>query len=432
MSQAEFQWIRDHGKRMDSDLREFLIQRLHTLRWIPCFLQRAVLVFIERFTRVPVLVELEPDLVFSSQVMESILSKDEKRVDYFSSIHTCRLDVSYYELRSLVKRSEIKRIMLDRRVTTCLNTATPVTGAPLAWKGKNRGSKATIAVIDTGIHPHPDLTTPENRIVAFKDFVKGKTDPYDDNGHGTHCTGDAAGNGASSEGKYVGPAPEAPLVGVKVLDKWGSGRLSQVIAGIEWCVANKEKYNIRVLSLSLGSRTSSSYKNDPMAQAAAEAWKKGLVVVAAAGNDGPESGTISTPGIHPSIITVGATDDKGTLDRSDDEVASFSSRGPAPDQVTKPDLVAPGTGVTSLRVKRSFIDKQSPATRVDQHYSTLSGTSMATPIVAGIAALLLTENPDWTPDQVKEQLVRSAESLDLPPDEQGAGQVQVLREWFKE
>lgn len=430
MAQTEFQWIRDHSKQMDSDLRGLLIERLHILRRIPCFLQRAALFFIERFTRVPVLVELERDLVTSSQFIDAIAPTYRKPIDYFSCIHACRMNVSYQELRTLVNRTDIKRIYLDRRVSTCLDTATPVTGAPVAWDEGNQGEKATIAVIDTGIDPHPDLTNPENRIIAFKDFVKGKTKPYDDNGHGTHCAGDAAGNGFASDGIYTGPAPKAPLVGVKVLDKWGSGRMSNVIAAIEWCMENKERYNIRILSLSLGSRSISSYRDDPVARAAGEAWKKGLVVVVAAGNAGPESGTIATPGIHPAIITVGATDHKGTLDRSDDTIASFSSRGPTRDQIMKPDLVAPGTGITSLRVRRSYIDKLSPHNRVNQHYTTMSGTSMATPMVAGIAALILTKHPDWTPDQVKERLVQSAESLNLPAHEQGAGQVQVLAEWF--
>lgn len=431
MFQADFQWIRHHGQRMDSDLRGVLIKRLHFLRWMPCFLHRIVWFFVQRFSRVPVLVQLQPDLVFSNQIMEGVISRSQKRVDYFSTIHTCRIKLSPHELRSIMESLEVKRVILDRQVTTCLEIATAVTRAPIAWKANNRGEKATIAIIDTGIHPHPDLTEPNNRIIAFKDFIKGKNAPYDDNGHGTHCAGDAAGNGFASQGKYVGPAPAAPLVGVKVLNKWGSGKLSNVIAGIEWCIANKEKYHIRVLSLSLGSRSTVPHQDDPIAQAAVEAWKQGMVVVAAAGNDGPESGTISSPGIHPHIITVGATDDKGTLDRADDEIAPFSSRGPTASQVTKPDLVAPGTGITSLRVKRSYIDKLSPDSRVSQDYTTLSGTSMATPIVAGIAALLLTEHSGWTPDQVKEALVRSAESLNLPPNDQGAGQVQVLQELFK-
>src|SRR5690606_13484017 len=207
---------------------------------------------------------------------------------------------------------------------------------------------------------------------AFKDFVKGKTSPYDDNGHGTHCAGDAAGNGYASDGKYKGPAPGAKLIGVKVLDKAGSGQLSDVISGIEWCIQNREKYNIRVLSLSLGSRTNSSYKDDPVAQAVEKAWDHGITVVAAAGNDGPDPGTISSPGIHPRIITVGASNDKGTPTIRDDEAASFSSRGPTPDGVTKPDLLAPGTDIVSLRVPRSYIDKMSPDSRINRHYTTLS------------------------------------------------------------
>jgi serine protease AprX len=431
MSQTPYRWIREYGRRMDSSLRSSLIQRLQVLRYVPCLFHRTTLSLIHRLTRVPVLVQLDRNLQTDSLLGNTLFAMQSPR-DYFSSIHAFRMNLTLSQLEKMISFPEVKRIYLDRKVYALLNTAVPAVGAPLAWSAGNRGENATIAIIDTGIHTHPDLVNPQSRILAFKDFVKGKAKPYDDNGHGTHCAGDAAGNGHSSGGKYKGPAPEAKLVGVKVLNKIGAGNLSDVIAGIEWCITNRNKYNIRVISLSLGSRTPTSYRDDPVAQAAEQAWKQGITVIAAAGNDGPEAGTISSPGIHPCVITVGASDDKGTITISDDDAASFSSRGPTIDHINKPDILAPGTGITSLRVPGSYIDKTAPDSRVNRYYTTLSGTSMATPIVAGMAAVLLTRHPEWTPDQIKEELIKSAKSLGLPLNVQGKGIVQTSSRLFKE
>ncbi|PTX58275.1 serine protease AprX [Melghirimyces profundicolus] len=431
MTQTQYQWIRKHGRRMDSDLRSSVIQRLQILRYLPCILHPATVALMSRLTRVPVLVQIDRETGISSQFERTLFSLYSP-VDYFSSIHTFRMNLSLNQLHRMMTLPEVKRVFLDRKVYTLLDTASPTVNAPLGWSYENRGEGAGIAVIDTGIHPHPDLTKPELRIIAFKDFIKGKTKPYDDNGHGTHCAGDAAGNGYSSQGKYKGPAPGAKLIGVKVLGKTGSGNLSDVIAGIEWCILHRKKYNIRVISLSLGSRTQVSYRDDPVSQAVEKAWEQGITVVAAAGNDGPEAGTVASPGIHPRIITVGASDDKNSDEIRDDGAASFSSRGPTPDGITKPDILAPGVNITSLRVAYSYIDKISPDSRVDRHYTTLSGTSMSTPIVAGLAAVLLTRHPEWSPDQVKETLIRSGRDLGLPPNTQGAGLVREDDHWFKE
>ncbi|GGE19017.1 serine protease AprX [Marinithermofilum abyssi] len=423
MYQSHIQWIRDNGRRMDSLLRSSLIHRLRFLRWVPCVLHGTVIQALHRLSRARVLVQLDPEAAGRLQLTRMGVGST-----YYSSIHTYRLNVSLSQLQELMGMPEVKKVYLDRKVYALLDTAVPATGAPKVWKGSdvpNFGENAAIAIIDTGIHPHPDLTRPQNRIIAFKDFVKGKSHPYDDNGHGTHVAGACAGNGFSSKGKYKGTAPNAKLVGIKVLNKSGSGNLSDVIAGVQWCIDNKDKYGIRVINLSLGSRTGTSYKDDPVAQIVEQAWKAGITVVAAAGNEGPESNTISSPGIHPQIITVGASDNKNSVDRNDDEIAPFSSRGPTADGVVKPDLLAPGTNITSLRVIHSYIDKMSPHSRVNQYYTVLSGTSMATPIVAGIVALLLTKNPNWTPDQVKQALISTAEDLGLPPNTQGSGHVQA-------
>ena len=191
------------------------------------------------------------------------------------------------------------------------------------------GDGVTIAIIDTGIYQHPDLT---DRITEFVDFINNETNAYDDNGHGTHCAGDAA----SASVKYMGPAPKANLVGVKVLDKLGSGSLETVMQGVDWCIQynrNNSGKKIDIISMSLGAPPQ---EDDPMVKIVEAAWTAGIVVCVAAGNDGPDNNTISSPGISKAVITVGALDDRNTDDkRNDDDVAGFSSRGPIDENVNQ-------------------------------------------------------------------------------------------------
>lgn len=324
-------------------------------------------------------------------------------------------------LGKLASHHHIHRIHLDRKMHTLLDTAVPTIGTPPEWESGLTGKGVTIAILDTGIHPHPDLLTPTNRIVGFYDAIQGKTEPYDDNGHGTHVAGCAAGAGTSSGGKYKGPAYEASVVGVKVLDASGQGSVSDIIDGVQWCLQQKDAYGIRILNLSLGGPASESYRSDPLCQALEKAWKAGLAVFVAAGNEGPGAGTIGTPAIHPVLITVGATDDRNSISDADDAVASFSSRGPTIDGLVKPDIVTPGVDIISLRSPGSTLDKAYPQRRVDEQYFSLSGTSMATPISAGAAALLIQARPTVTPDELKAALLAGARDLFNSPNEAGKG-----------
>lgn len=262
------------------------------------------------------------------------------------------------------------------------------------------GKGTCICVIDTGIAPHPDV---KDRIIGFKDMINDRTEPYDDQGHGTHCAGIVAGDGTSSEGKFKGVAPEAKLVGVKVLGANGSGSFSGIIKGIQWAVENKEKYDIDVISMSLGGYVQKSYKDDPVCQAVEAAIAAGVTTVIAAGNEGPSAGTIGTPGNAPNALTIGAMDDKGTVDRSDDTIARFSSRGNTRiDHLDKPDIIAPGVNITSLSNKGNG-------------YVSMSGTSMATPFAAGVAALMHQVKPGISPAQCKSLLMKTADKL-TPPE----------------
>ncbi|MBP1155752.1 MULTISPECIES: S8 family peptidase [unclassified Paenibacillus] len=401
-----------NNQKMDPDLRRMLKPAHHWKRRIP--LVQVIVQFKGK--------NQKKQLQALKKYMHPYQLKNHVRLGLIRSI---AVKVPADCIGRLCSCKQVSYVYRDRKNRIHLNVATPAIGASAAQASGWTGSGVTIAILDTGIYPHPDLTKPINRIVAFKDFINNRKRPYDDNGHGTHCAGDAAGNGLSSKGKYKGPAPKAKLVGIKVLDRDGIGTDSTTIRGIDWCVKNKKRLGIRILSLSLGGSASVPSKRDPLCQAVEKAWKQGLAVVTSAGNSGPGRRTISSPGISPLGITVGASNDRGSTKVSDDRIARFSSRGPTIDGVVKPDLVAPGTTIISLRAPGSALDQTEKSSRKGRWYFTLSGTSMSTPIVAGTAAQLLQKHRSLTPNQVKRLLKRRALSLGANQNTQGSGAVDV-------
>ena len=282
-----------------------------------------------------------------------------------------------------------------------------VVRATKVWEQGITGGGVTVAILDSGIAEDADLVQPDNRLLASVNFADERL-TSDPGGHGTHIAGIVAGNGSNSGGEFTGIAPQANVVDVRVLGSTGSGRISSVVRGIEWVLAHRTAYNIRVINLSFGAPATLPYRADPMSAAVEIAWRRGLVVVAASGNGGPDRDTVVTPGIDPYAITVGATDDRGTIGRDDDLLAWFSAWGSA-DSNAKPDLVAPGRRIVSLRVPGSALDVLFPDRVVVAQngatYFRLTGTSMATAVVSGAAALLLQRRPTLTPDQVKALLV---------------------------
>jgi serine protease AprX len=348
----------------------------------------------------------------------------------YDRVSCASVDVTPAGLQEVLSTcTSIRKIYLNREVKALLDVAVQSANAKSVVRGDTRltGKGVTIAVIDTGVYPHRDLSS---RLIGFKDFINNQTEPYDDNGHGTHCAGDAAGDGFSSSGKYAGPAPEARVIGVKVLDRVGSGSLETVMNGVEWCIQyneNNTANKIDIISMSLGSSAQpyDQENADPMVQMVEKAWEAGIVVCVAAGNEGPEPQTIASPGISDRIITVGALDDRNTIEtRNDDDVASFSSRGPTIYGLAKPDILAPGVNITSLRSPNSYLDKLQKSSRVGSDYFTLSGTSMATPICAGIVALMIQHNPDITPEEVKNLLIKNTDLWkERDPNVYGAGYI---------
>lgn len=345
------------------------------------------------------------------------------RLDFIDSFSAA---VDLKSLQTLNAHEAVAMIWYDREVKAILDIATPTVNAPQVWKNGYFGDGIGIAIIDTGVYPHPDLVTPRNRIIAFKDYINGRAVSYDDNGHGTHVAGDAAGNGAKSNGKYRGPASKANIISIKVLNAQGAGVMSNVLAAVQWCITNKARYGIRIISMSLGSQATASYTKDPLCKAVEKAWQAGIVVCIAAGNEGPGAKTISSPGIDPLVITVGAVNDRNTVSVRDNTIAPFSSRGPTRDGLSKPDVVSPGVNIVSLRSPGSTIDKTNKNLRVGDYYMRLSGTSMATPICAGAAALLLSKKPALKPNDVKNILMRTCRNINSNKNAQGSGLIDIL------
>ncbi|NMA86037.1 MAG: S8 family peptidase [Tissierellia bacterium] len=318
----------------------------------------------------------------------------------------------------LASNPNIQYISFDSKVFTQLDIAAPAIKANYAHDVGYRGKGITVAIVDTGVTPHMDLTRPSNRIIGFKDFINNSEAPYDDNGHGTHVAGIVAGNGYSSRGKYTGIAPEANILAIKALDAQGSGNTSNIISAISYIVNTRDKYDTKVINLSIGSPANSSCKRDPLCRAVVEAMNKGIIVVAAAGNSGPNNGTILSPGINPNVITVGASNDNGTVSIADDTIANFSSRGPTIEGISKPDLVAPGVNITSLS-----------NTQLDGYRSS-SGTSMAAPFISGTVALMLEKNKSLSPKAIGRELVNSCVSLNANRESQGAGLIDLEKLFY--
>jgi serine protease AprX len=419
-------------------------------------------------------------VVFNDDADDSdVVDKFGKKGLRLKSVHGRVLRISDDKLQRLAEHRRVKGIHLDRAVTGEVARAAITIGARavvdlMGYTGAGVG----VAVIDSGImNFHDDLrinpygtsqpsllnlvsvslsktglVMPTNQRVAhFKDFVAGKTTPYDDWGHGTHVSGIIAGNGYDTLGLREGIAPGAHLVSLKALAANGSGTISNVIAAIDYAVANKAKYNIRIINLSLSAGVTESYETDPLTLAAKRAVEAGIVVVSAAGNRGlaadgtPQYGAIGAPGNAPWVLTVGASNTNGTIYRSDDTIAGFSSRGPTMyDFAAKPDIVAPGAGIISLAnpVSRLYTEKPSLLSGGllsvgYKPYLSLSGTSMATPVIAGTVALMLHANPSLTPNMVKAILQYTAEAeSEYDYLTQGAGFLNakgavVLAEFFK-
>lgn len=338
----------------------------------------------------------------------------------FVNIPATAAALSQQEIEELAADPQVEHIQLDSKVKACMESARlffgvqkvrtqfrftgDVDGVPTRYTTQD----VVIAIIDTGINAnHPDL---RGKVVYWKDFVNGRSSPYDDEGHGTHVAGVAAGAGRENP-RYAGVAPGAALVVLKVLDSGGSGSESNAIAAIDEVISRRFQFNIRILNLSFAI-TGSSSGRDALSQACNRAVANGITVVVAAGNEGPNPRTIGSPSAAAAVITVGAGADPGERGFY---IANYSSRGPTADGRVKPDLWAPGIRIRSPRASEG--------------YSDISGTSFATPFVAGVVALMLDARPTLTPAKMKQILIGTAArwAPGGKNNETGAGRLQAYQ-----
>ena len=359
-----------------------------------------------------------------------------------SLIHGMMVSVPANRVDRLSDDPSVKFVSPDRRLGGYLTNTAPAINAPYAWSLGLDGSGIGVAVIDSGMVDKKngsvkksDLNksgTGDSRIVYSQSWVNDGLGTLDGFGHGTHVAGIIGGSGYNSTSDvltFKGIAPNVQLINLRVLDRNGSGTDSSVIAAIDTAIQLKSKYNIRVITLSLGRPVYESYTLDPLCQAVEAAYQAGIVVVVSAGNDGRDNsagtngyGTITAPANDPYVITVGAMKSMGTPTRADDQIATYSSKGPtAIDHIAKPDLVAPGNLVVSIienassTLATTYPQNAIPlsyyvtgGSTAASSYFTLSGTSMAAPAVSGAVALLLQQNSKLTPDQVKARLMKTA------------------------
>ena len=321
-----------------------------------------------------------------------------------------------------------------------LTNVARLTGATTFWRNGYSGQGVDVALLDSGVLPVEGLMTPNKLVIgpdlSFESQAPNLAD-LDTFGHGTHMASIIAGRDggttpstyATDNTRFLGMAPGSRVVSIKLADAQGNTDVSQVIAAIDWVVAHSRDagLNIRVLNLSFGTDSVQDYRLDPLAHAAEVAWNRGIVVVASAGNSGRTQTGLANPAYDPAVLAVGAVNTQGTLDRSDDRVPAFSQHGAVAEGKRAPDLVAPGTSIVGLRAKGSFVDLQFGATgAIGERFFKGSGTSQSAAVVSGASALLLSQRPWLSPDQVKDILRRSAHKVaDSSVDAQGTGSLDL-------
>ena len=417
-------------------------RRLPRTRWLvaslcaaltgPLFLGSAGLAPAQAESSVSVVVQAEPG---SSQEAERAVARLGGRVDvalpiidgFGATIPADRVD-------DLEAASGVTAVTPNRPVTfsgqygegsgVASATYTDVVRASKTWEQGSSGQGIGVAVIDTGINPVGDLA---GKVVGGIDLT-AEANNLDSFGHGTFIAGLIAGSGAASNGAVKGVAPSARLISVKIAGADGSTDLVRLIAALDFVATTREVFGTRIVNLSLSVDPMGPYQNDPIDIAVERVWHSGVVVVTAGGNKGNNPGSITAPGDDPFVITTGASDDRTTPGIGDDTLASFSSVGPTADGYAKPDLVAPGKSVVSLRAAGSTIDQSNPNARIGTEYFKGSGTSFSAAITSGAAAVVLSRTPSLTPNQVKARLVSNARSVSgvLPAAGRGAGELDAF------
>ena len=353
-------------------------------------------------------------IVYVKDIDKAIMyfeSNNFKIVKVFKFINAICVEINIKDLNKIIKSNYVNFVSSQTKVFAQVNVAKKIINLDNFYMNGLSGHGVNVAIIDTGICPHLDFLYPYNRVKFFKDFTSKKSDNkiYDDNGHGTFVAGVIASNGISEEKKFAGVAPNCNLYILKALDGEGQSSSVEMLEAMQWVFENKDKYNIDVVCMSFGAMPTS--KIDPLMRGAEKLWDSGIVVVAAAGNSGPEKNTIKSPGASRKIITVGSMDDKrkenGLYNASDFVIADFSSRGPA-FEFYKPDLVVSGVNLTSCSI--------------DKNYTKMSGTSVSAPLIVGVSCLILQKyKKKITPNQIKTLLLHNCKPIVKDRNVEGFG-----------
>ena len=337
--------------------------------------------------------------------LEKIFGKDFFELPFISGF---AVSCNYSNIYNIAKLNCVRYISSNAKVSSLIYKSKKFMHTDNLEKKIDRKSSHSVAIIDTGVYPHIDFCLGKNRIIKFVDLINNKNEIYDDNGHGTFIAGILAGNSVIS--KYSGIDTSSNIIVIKALDNDGETTSIKILQAMQWILDNAKKYNIKVVCMSFGSLLGE--KNDPLIFGAEVLWNNGICVICAGGNSGPESSTIMSPGASKKIITVGSLDN---IDH-DIDVADFSSRGPVFNYY-KPDLIVPGVDIVSTN---RFNDGH-------KFYTKMSGTSVSTPMVAGIASLLYKINPNYSPDQIKYMLVNSCVKISGDKNSEGFGYLDLRK-----
>lgn len=345
-------------------------------------------------------------IIDSCDFFRTAKTLNEQNIKYqaYPFINSFFISESYTKILALSEYDDVNFLSKPVKVSTQIFNAKNTINIRNLTKSTASGKGTTICFIDTGIYPHLDFIIPKNRIKKFVNLVDERSNIFDDNGHGTFVASVSCGTGKREQGRYAGVAPSADIVMIKALNKNGETNSNKILDAMQFIYEHAEELKIKIVCMSFGA--DSIGKNDPLARGANALWDKGITVVVAAGNSGPDYNTIKSPGISNKVITVGG------LDTTNQKlaIADFSSRGPVQDKF-KPDLIAPSVNITGANISHST------------PYTKMSGTSVATPIVAGICAIILEQHPNWTPNQIKYHLINHCTHLSYDRNSEGFGYI---------
>lgn len=370
----------------------------------------------ELINKVKVLGEFDSDLdviIYTNNYkktyadIKNIINDNE--VIFLPIISAISTKINFKNLTKISSNKNVKYICSNTKVCGLIYNSSKIINLDVLKSKVVNNNNHTCVVIDTGIFSHIDFLLGKNRLIKFIDLINQRNIPYDDNGHGTFVSGILCGN--SIIDKYDGIDNSCNLIVIKALDNSGETTSVKILEGMQWILNNKDKYNIKVVCMSFGSQISEVL--DPLIYGAEVLWDNGITVVSAGGNSGPESNTIMSPGASRKIVTVGSLD---KIKNNEFSVADFSSRGPALG-FYKPDLVVPGVDIISTNIfnkNKSF-------------YTEMSGTSVSTPIVAGVVSLLYKINPNYTPNQIKYMLINSCEIINGSRNDEGFGRLDLSK-----